>query len=60
MSEERKLGPIARAFYDGFASSSAKRNGSHLPLEVGSVFDAAFKYAQERGEVESASDEADL
>lgn len=48
--ETRKLGPIAQAFFDGFASSSARWHGDDLPLEINLAFDKAVQYAKEKGE----------
>ena len=48
--ETRKLGPIAAAFYAGFASSGMRWNGDDLPLEIGRAFDKSIKYAKQHGE----------
>lgn len=45
--EERKLCPIAKAFFDGFASSNANWHGDDLPLEISRAFDKAIEYAKE-------------
>lgn len=47
LMEERKLCPIAKAFFDGFASSNANWHGDDLPLEISRAFDKAIEYAKE-------------
>jgi hypothetical protein len=48
--ETRKLGPIAQAYFDGFAASNMNWNGEDLPREIGMAFDRAVEYAKEKGE----------